>query len=74
MLTTFDPLVFTYTIPPVNTGPVDVSIVGQGNNDYNLNGAAYYVPTNVVIDTTRPIVIGVVNNDGSRSIYQISLL
>jgi hypothetical protein len=74
VLTTFDPLVFTYTIPPVNTGPVDVSIVGQGNNDYNLNGAAYYVPTNVVIDTTRPIVIGVVNNDGSRSIYQISLL
>jgi hypothetical protein len=74
VLTTFDPLVFTYTIPPVNTGPVDVSIVGQGNNDYNLNGAAYYVPTNVVIDTTHPIVIGVVNNDGSRSIYQISLL
>ena len=72
--TTFDPLVFTYTISPVNSGPVDVSIIGQGYNTYYLNGTPYYVPTNVVIDSTHPIVIGVINNDGSSSTYQISLL
>jgi len=72
--TTFDPLVFTYTISPVNTGAVDVTIVGQGSNTYYLNGAPYYVPTGAVIDTTHPIVIRVVNIDGSSSLYQFSLL
>ena len=72
--TTFDPLVFTYTISPVNTGAVDVSIIGQGYNTYFLNGSPYYVPTNVVIDTTHPIVISVVNIDTSTSTHQISLL
>ena len=72
--TTFDPLVFTYTISPVNTGTVDVSIIGQGYNTYYLNGSPYYVPTGVIIDSTHPIVVGVVNNDGSSSTYQFSLL
>ena len=72
--TTFDPLVFTYTISPVNTGAVEVSIVGQGNNVYNLNGSPYFVPTTVIIDSSRPIVVGVFNNDGTSSTYQFSLL
>ena len=72
--TTFDPLVFTYTISPVNTGAVNVEIIGQGYNTYYLNGTPYYVPTGVVIDSTHPIVVGVVNNDGSSSTYQFSLL
>jgi hypothetical protein len=72
--TTFDPLVFTYTISPVNTGPVNVEIIGQGYNTYYLNGTPYYVPTGVVIDSIHPVVIGVVNQDGSSSTYQFSLL
>ena len=72
--TTFNHLVFTYTISPVNTGAVDVSIIGQGYNTYYLNGSPYYVPTGVIIDSTHPIVVGVVNNDGSSSTYQFSLL
>ena len=70
----FDPLVFTYTISPVFSGSVEVSIVGQGYNTYYLNGSPYYVPVSVVIDTTHPIVVRVVNNDGSSSLYQVSLL
>ena len=72
--TTFDPLVFTYTISPVFSGSVDVSIVGQGYNTYYLNGSPYYVPVSVVIDGSHPIVVRVVNNDGSSSLYQVSLL
>ena len=72
--TTFDPLVFTYTISPVNTGAVNVEIIGQGYNTYYLNGTPYFVPTGVIIDSTHPIVVGVINNDGSSSTYQFSLL
>jgi hypothetical protein len=73
--TTFDPLVFTYTISPVFTGAVDVEVVGQGSNTYYLNGSPYFVPVSgVVIDSTHPIVVYVVNNDGSSSSYQFSLL
>lgn len=72
--TTFDPLVFTYTISPVYTGSVLTSIIGQGYNTYYLNGSPYYVPTSVIIDATHPIVVRVVNNDGSSSLYQFSLL
>jgi len=72
--TSFNSLVFTYTISPVYTGAITTSIVGQGDNVYYLNGTPYYVPTSVVIDSTHPIVVGVVNNDGSTSTYQFSLL
>ena len=72
--TTFDPLVFTYTISPVYTGAVLADIVGQGSNTYYLNGLPYYVPSSVVIDSTHPIVIRVVNTDFSTSLYQFSLL
>lgn len=72
--TVFDPLVFTYTISSIYSGSVDVSIVGQGSNTYYLNGSPYYVPVGAVINVSHPIVVRVVNIDGSSSLYQISLL
>jgi hypothetical protein len=72
--TQYNSLVFTYTINPVFTGPLLVSIIGQGANTYNVNGITYYDPINTVIDVTHPVVIGVDNNDGSKSLYQFSLL
>jgi hypothetical protein len=72
--TTFDPLVFTYTISPVYAGSILTSIIGQGYNTYYLNGTPYYVPTSVIIDSAHPIVIRVVNNDFTSSLYQFSLL
>jgi hypothetical protein len=71
----FDPLVFTYTIQSVNSGPVTVSITGQGFNTYYLNGSPYYSPVSgVIISSTTPIVVYVVNQDGSSCSYQFSLL
>jgi hypothetical protein len=72
--TQYNSLVFTYTINPVFSGPLLVSIIGQGANTYNVNGITYYDPINTVIDVTHPVVIGVDNNDGSKSLYQFSLL
>ena len=70
----FNPLIFTYTIQASNVGAVDVSITGQGYNSYYLNGTPYYVTTSVIINSAYPIVVGVVNQDGSSSTYQFSLL
>lgn len=75
----FDPNVFTYTIPASYVGrQITTSIIGANgvSNTYYLNGAIYYVPQTYVIDVSHPVTILVVSNNylSAPSTYQISLL
>jgi hypothetical protein len=74
-MTSFNSTTFAYTISATNGNTFELNVVGVGDNSYFYNGVEYFIPINVTINQTTPIVVQVrSNSDLSTSLYQISLL